>query len=312
MGDRQVVFGCNGPVGVELMGRLAAAGREVIGVCRSGRSEAPAGVRIEAADLRQAEAARRVAAGASVVYSCVGIPYPDWGAEWPGIVDGLLAAAESAGARLVFADNLYCYGPQDVPLTEDLPLTHYGRKPALRATLAKTLLGAHQAGRVRVALVRASDFYGPRVLNSALGERVFPRLLRGRPAQTLGDPDLQHAFTYVGDLARALVTLGEAGEDDYGRAWHVPNAPAPAQRHAALAIGKAAGQPGRIQPMPRWMLNTLALFVPILRELKEMMYQWDRPFEVDHSRFAARFWDDPTPLEQGLAETVGWYRSRSA
>ena len=306
-----MVFGCSGPVGVALMERLAAAGHEVVGVCRSGESEAPVGARIEAADVRDAGAAARLAEGAEVIYGCMGIPYEAWVDLWPGIIEGLLTVAESAGARLVFADNLYCYGSQHRPLAEDLPLTDYGRKPTLRAKMARTLLEADRVGRARVALVRASDFYGPRVLNAALGERVFPNLLAGKPVQLLGDPDAAHAFTYVPDFAQALETVGAGEDEDFGQAWHVPNAPARTQREVIEMLGEFAGKPVKIRSLRRRTVVLLALFSPVLRELKELMHQWELPYRVDHSKWAARFGEAHTPLEEGLAATLDWYRSRA-
>lgn len=310
MSGRQVVFGCNGPIGTALMERLARAGHEVVGVCRSGEAEAPAGIRIEAGDVRDGEAAARLAAGAEVVYSCIGIPYPLWVDLWPGIVEGLLTTAESAGARLVFADNLYAYGAKNRPLSEDMRLTDYGSKPTLRAKMARTMLEAHRVGRARVALVRASDFYGPRVTNAALGERVFSYLLAGKPVQVLGDPDAPHAFTYAPDFARALETMAGAEDDDYGQAWHVPNAPALSQREVITLAGELAGKTVKIRSLRRRMVSALALFSPMLRELKELMHQWELPYRVDHSKWAERFGADPTPLGEGLRATLDWYRAR--
>ena len=310
MGGKQVVFGCNGPIGLALMERLAAAGHEVVGVCRSGEAAAPDGVRIEAADVRDVTAAARLAEGATTVYGCIGIPYAAWVDLWPGIVEGLLSAAEAGDARLVFADNLYCYGAQNRPLREELPLTDYGRKPTLRAKMTRTMLEADRVGRARVALVRASDFYGPRVTNAALGERVFPNLLAGKAVQLLGDPDAPHAFTYAPDFAQALETMGAAEDEDFGQAWHVPNAPVRSQRQVVELAGELAGQRVRIRSLRRRMVLALALFSPMLRELKELMHQWELPYRVDHSKWAERFGDEHTALETGLRETLDWYRSQ--
>lgn len=306
-----VVFGCNGPVGVALLAQLAERGVRVRGVCRSGVAEAPAGVEIVAGDAADRRETPRLAAGAAVIYSTIGVEYQyqRWIELWPPIIDGLLDAATTAKARLVFADNLYCYGPQMIPLREDLPMTVYGKKPALRARLAKRLFEAHRAGRVQVAVVRASDFYGPRVRLSGLGERVFPKLLAGKPAQVLGDPDVPHSYTYVPDFARAMVSVADS-DDAWGEAWHVPSAPARSHRELVEVIARLAGGEGKLQTLSPKMLRFVSLFSPKMRELKEMLFVWDRPYQIDHAKFAARFWSDFTPLEEGLAATVDWYRGR--
>jgi nucleoside-diphosphate-sugar epimerase len=292
-----------------LLEELAHRGRPVRGVCRSGRSEAPAGVEIVVGDAADAAAARRLAEGAEVVYACIGIPYARWREGWPPIVEGLLSASE--GKRLVFADNLYAYGPVQKPLHEGLPPITFGKKPALRARMAFTMLAAHRAGRVRVVLARASDFYGPRVRNALLGERVFPAALEGRRVRLLGDIDQPHAYTYVPDFARALARLGD---DDRatGQIWHVPNAPPRTTREIVETIYRLAGNEPRISVMPSWQLHVLALVSPPMRELKEMEFQRDRPYLVEDGRFREAFGMTHTELDEGLAATLDWYRRHSS
>jgi nucleoside-diphosphate-sugar epimerase len=289
------------------MEELSGQGRRVRGVSRSGRSEAPSGAEIVAGDAADVGAARRLAEGAETVYACMGIPYPEWREGWPPIVEGLLSAAE--GRRLVFADNLYAYGPVDKPLREDLAPTTFGRKPALRAQMTFNMLAAHRAGRTQVVLVRASDFYGPRVKNALLGERVFPAALEGRPAQLLPDVDQPHAYTYVLDFARALARLGQ-DERALGHIWHVPNAPVRTTREVVETIYRLAGHEPRMKVMAPWQLHLLALFSPLMRELKEMEFQRDRPYLVDDHRARETFGLTHTGLEDGLQATLDWYRQQ--
>lgn len=300
-----VVLGCNGPLGLELMSRLADQGKTVRGVCRSGRSEAPSGVEIVSADMGRRADAERVCQDASHVYCCIGVDYIRWLELWPPIIEAVLAAARDR--TLIMGDNLYSYGPQRVPLTEDLPLTGYGRKPALRARMTELLLGAHAAGQASIALVRAADFYGPRVRNSMLGERLIEPILKGKPVQLLGDIDQPHSFSYLPDFARAMVSVAEDPEA-CGQIWHVPNAPALSLREMVEKAYELAQQTPSLRVMPSWLFSALSLVDPLLRELREMRFLWDRPYQVDHGKFAARFWSDFTPPEMGLARTLDWYR----
>jgi nucleoside-diphosphate-sugar epimerase len=292
------------------MRRLATRGVRVRGVCRSGKAEAPEGAEVAAGDIGNAGRAEELCHGAEVVYGCLGVDYTRWPELWPPIVDGLLAGAAAAGARLVFADNLYSYGPHDAPLTEDLLLTEYGKKPALRARMTERFLEADSDGRVSVALVRASDFYGPRALNSLLGERVFPMAPTGKKAQLIGDIDQPHTYTYVGDFARALVSVAEDPEA-MGQIWHVPSSPARSTREVVEMIYDLAGSEAQSSVLPEGMLTIIGLFSPMMRQLKEMRFTRDRPYIVDHTKFAARFWDDWTPLEDGLRATLEWYQDRA-
>ena len=269
--EMHVVFGANGPVGVELVRQLVAQGIGVRAVCRSGRADVPAGVEVVAGDAGDKEQVCRLCEGAGILYCCVGMPYTEWREQFPPVIDGLIAGGEQSGARLVFADNLYCYGPADGPLTEDLPATRYGVKPALRARLAENILEAHRQGRISATILRASDFYGPGVTNAMLGERVFPALLEGKKVQLLGDVDLEHTYTYVPDFARGLITVALSAQA-LGRAWHVPSAATLSTREVLEIAARLPGRSLEISALPGWVLGLLALFNPVMRELKEMQY----------------------------------------
>ena len=115
-----------------------------------------------AADAADRAQAARAAAGAAVIYQCASPPYTQWPALFPALTGSILGAAESSGAKLVFADNLYAYGPVDGPLREDLPAVAHGPKGKIRAGMAAQLLAAHRDGQAEVVIGRASDYYGPR------------------------------------------------------------------------------------------------------------------------------------------------------
>jgi nucleoside-diphosphate-sugar epimerase len=303
--DVSVVLGA-GPVGRSVTERLVGDGRTVRVVTRSGNADVANGIEVVAGDVGDPSSAKRACAGASVVYGCVGLDYAGWPEKWPPMMAGMLAGAESAGARFVFMDNCYMYGPVDVPMTEDLPLTDYGNKPATRSKLTRMWQEAHDAARVQAASVRASDFYGPGVSASALGDTSIGRMAKGKSAQVFGDPDLPHSFTYVPDIARALISVADA-DDAFGQAWNVPNAPDRTVRDVLTLVGDSLGREPKIQAMPKWMMSAVGVFNTNVRELKEMLYQWERPFHVDSSKFAERFWSDSTPFEDGLAVTAPSY-----
>ena len=187
-GELHVVFG-TGPVGLAVMDELVSKGKRVRMVNRSGRASVPEGVEVVGGDATDKAFAREVSEGASVVYFALNPPYDKWAELFPGLQAGVLEGAASAGAKLVAMENLYMYGPTDGrPLTEDLPYAPNTRKGTVRARMSEELMEAHQSGRVRVAIGRASDFFGPRVTASAAGEQVFGRAVEGKSAQVAGDP----------------------------------------------------------------------------------------------------------------------------
>ena len=170
---------------------------------------------------------------------------------------------------------------------------------------------ADAIGKVRVAVGRASDFFGPRVLVSAAGEQVFGRAVEGKSAQVAGDPDLPHTFTYTPDIGKGLVVLGER-EDALGRAWHLPSPETLTTREFVKTIFEEAGKPARVQAAPKILLRAMGLFNPGIREMIEMLYEFEEPFVVDHSDFTRTFGEHATPLGDAVRATVRWYRAQGA
>ncbi len=302
-----------GAVGRETGQLLLARGEKARVAQRKRPGKLPDAAEFIATDVLDAGSVRRACTGSEAVICCIGFPYDSrvWEKAWPKAMENLLIACAEARARFLFADNLYMYGPQDRPLTEDMPLTGFGRKPKVRAEITRLWQQAHRDGRVQVVAVRASDFYGPDVENSVLSNYGVKRLLHGNPALAPYSPDNPHDFTYVPDIARALVTLLDASPDAYGQAWHVPNAPTQTLRSLITKAAEMIGVAPRISVMPRAVLYLAGLFNREVHELIEMGFQTDRPYLVDASKFAGRFWADATSFEAGLKATVASYAPRS-
>jgi nucleoside-diphosphate-sugar epimerase len=305
--ELHVVFG-TGPVGLAVMDELVSKGKRVRMVNRSGRADVVEGVEIVGGDAADPTFAREVSVGASVVYFALNPPYDKWPELFPPLQAGVLEGASSAGAKLVAVENLYMYGTTGGrPITEDLPYAPNTRKGTVRARMSEELIEAHKSGKVRVAVGRASDFFGPRVLTSAAGEQVFGRAVAGKSAQVAGDPDQPHTYTYAPDIGRGLVVLGER-EEALGRAWHLPSSETVTTRRFVETIFEEVGKPARVQVAPKILLRAMGLFNPPLRETIEMLYEFEEPFVVDHSAFERTFGMHATPLRDAIRETVRWYR----
>jgi nucleoside-diphosphate-sugar epimerase len=308
-GEFHVVFG-TGPVGLAVMDELVTKSKRVRMVNRSGRASVPHGVEVIGGDATDGVFAREASNGASVVYFALNPPYNKWPELFPPLQAGVLEGAASAGAKLVVMENLYMYGlTGGRPLTEDLPHAPNTRKGAVRARMSEELMEAHSSGRVRVAIGRASDYFGPRVLVSAAGEQIFGRAVQGKSAQVAGDPNQPHTYTYAPDVGRGLTILGER-EEALGQAWHLPSPETLTTRQFVEMIFEEVGKPARIQAAPKILLRAMGLFNPGMRELIEMLYEFEEPFVVDHSKFEQAFGEQATPLKEAIGETVRWYRSK--
>lgn len=307
--ELHVVLGA-GPLGRAVAEALRAQDTRVRIVNRSGRmAEAPDGAELRPADLYDPSDVRAVTAGAAAVYQCAQPEYTKWRQQFPTLMAAILEGLNGTGARLVFGDNLYMYGPVDGPLHEALPTAATTRKGRARAQVAEMVLEAHRSGRTPATIGRASDFFGPWVRNSLLGERVFGPPLVGKGAQLAGNIDLPHTASYIGDFGRALALLGTRDEA-LGQVWHIPNdQPAISQRAFATLIFEQLGKPANMSTMGAGMMRLGGLFIPAARETLEMMYEFEQPFVVDSSKFARTFGMKATPLREAIATTLAWYRT---
>jgi nucleoside-diphosphate-sugar epimerase len=301
-----VIFGA-GPLGKSVMRELVKNGKQVRMINRSGKADLPAGVELAAGDASDAEAAKKLAKGAAVIYQCAQPPYTKWNELFPALQASILQAAASQGAKLVIGENLYMYGEVTGKIHEELPYRAVTRKGKVRAEMAAAALEAHRDGKVRVAIGRGSDFFGPYVLDSTMGERIFLPALQGKTASAIGSLDQPHSYTYIDDFGRAMVLLGER-EEALGQAWHIPNPQTITQRQFIQMIFDEVGKPAKMSGMGALMMRLGGIFIAEARESVEMMYEFEKPFIVDHSKFQRTFEFQPTPLRQAIQQTVNWYQ----
>ena len=308
---RHVVFG-TGQVGHHLVEQLVAGGHDVVAVNRDGRGTFP-GAEVVGGDASDPAFTTRVCAGADVVYFCLNaMNYDRWSEEFPPLQRGVLAGAASAGARLVVLDNLYAYGPPlGRELVETMAANPTSAKSATRAAMTEELLAAHAAGEVEVVIGRASDYFGPGALRSALGETVFGTAVAGKTAQVMGDPAQPHSYSYTPDVAAALITLGTA-PGTTGQVWHLPVAEARTIREVVEKVYERAGHKPRLLAARRATLRVIGLFKPEMREYLHTLYQFTDSWVVDDGKFRAAFGDLATPLDEALATTLAWYADQSA
>lgn len=306
--ERHVIFG-TGPLGIAVMDILVSKGNAVRMVNTRGHADVPHEVEVVKGDAYSAESVRDVTRGAAVVYQCAQPPYQEWIHKFAALQAALLEGVAANGAKLVIAENLYMYGEVNGEINEELPYKAETRKGRTRAEMAETALAAHLAGKVQIVIGRGSDFFGPRVLDSALGERAIYPALAGKTAQLVGRLDVPHTYTFIEDFGKALVTLGEH-DAALGQVWHVPNdMPAITQREIMTLFFEEIGRPPKMSGMGKLMMMVGGLFVPEARETVEMMYEFEKPFVVDSSKFERVFQLKATPVGEAVRRTIAWYRA---
>ena len=302
--SKHVVVG-SGPVGTATVRELVAQGvDEVVLVSRSGTGEAIDGVRRVALDVADVEALTTLTSGATAVYNCVNPPsYDVWATWWPPVARAFLTVAERTGAVLVTASCLYAYGPTDAPMVEGQPDAAQGTKGRLRADMWSEARAAHEAGRLRAVEVRGSDYLGPGVATAHVPV-VAPKALEGGKVRLFGRVDLPHSFTDVRDMARAMVATAIRPET-HGRVWHAPTNPALTQTETVADVCRAAGrEPARVGTWPRAMLTVGGVVVPFLKEMRETVYQFERPYVLDSSASEIALGLAPTPWAEVCRATA--------
>jgi nucleoside-diphosphate-sugar epimerase len=310
MSVKHVVLG-TGAIGRAVMEELLKRGESVRMVNRSGKMmEIPAGLEVIASDLYDPANVREATRGAKVVYQAAQPNYRQWPEKFPLLQKSIIDGLTGSDAKLVIVENLYMYGDTDgKPMTEDTPYQAHTRKGRARAEISRAAFQTHQEGRLRVTSARGGNFFGPWGTDSTMGARAFYPLLHGKPAQLIGRTDLPHTHTYVNDFGRALVILGERPEAD-GQAWHVPNdQPTMTQGELVRMFAEEAGVEPKFSSMGKLMMAIGGLFVPEAKETVEMMYEFDKPFIVDSSKFEKTFGMQATPMREAIRETVNWYKN---
>lgn len=308
-----VVVGAGGVTGGLVVRELVAAGVPVRAVTRDGRDVGVPGVERRAVDAADAQALSAACAGATVIHHCAMPPLRRWRSDFPALTDAVIAAAESAGARVVYADDTWMYGRVAGPMTADLPNRPVSDLGMLRAWLAERLQGAAASGRIRLSIVRAGELFGPGV-HSVFSGPVFGAVAKGRRPRWLGNPDLPITPTFVADFARTVAIVGRRDVRQSG-IWHVPHpAPLTGRRFVELAVAARSDRSGLdgarqrrrrdVAAVPRGLVRALGLVSPLAREAASLLYQFEQPFVVDGEPTTVAFGITPTPYVESIAATV--------
>lgn len=299
------ILGANGIIAQDLSRALVSFSPAIRQASRNPRKVNPTDETI-VADLLDTQATANAASGSEVVYLVAGLKYDTsvWQEQWPQVMRNVIDACIHNGARLVFFDNVYAYGRVDGLMTEDTPFNPISKKGEVRAKIATMLLDEMRSGNLQAMIVRAADFYGPNAVNSFPHATVFERLKAGKAPQWIGNPHAVHTFTYTPDTGHALAVLGRSPEA-YGQTWHLPTTKEPLTGADFVRLAcELANQPYKLQVAPRWILRLMGIFMPVLRENEEMMYQFEHDYRFDSSKIESAFGLYATPYRQGISESL--------
>jgi len=302
----QTILGANGTIGSALAKELTTYTDKIRLVGRNPKRINDTD-ELFPADLSDGQQVERAIEGSEVVYLLVGFDYKlkVWQDKWPRIMRATIDACIKHHAKLVFFDNVYLYDKNAIPhMTEESPVNPPSKKGKVRQQIAEMMMNEIKNGKLEGLIACSADFYGPHNEKSVLQEMAYKNLKKGKSPMWMIDADKIHSFTYTPDAAKAVAILGNTS-DAYNQSWHLPTS---AEKITARQIidlfNKEMGMSKRIKLMPMWMLKLLGIFIPILREMPEMMYQNDRDYYFDSSKFNKRFSFIPTSYKDGVKEIV--------
>ncbi|MBE0649712.1 MAG: NAD-dependent epimerase/dehydratase family protein [Bacteroidales bacterium] len=303
----QTILGSGGAIGVELARSLKKYTDEIRLVSRNPQKVNTTD-EVMSADLLNFEEVRKAVQGSSVVYVTVGFKYSAkvWKESWPKFISYVLKACEEFQCKLVFFDNIYMYDPNYLEeMTEETPVKPSSKKGKIREEIAKMIMDEAAAGKLKALIARSADFYGPGIKKtSVLTETVFGPLNTGKSAMWMGSVNFEHSYTYTPDAGKATAMLGNT-EDAFGQIWHLPTAADPfTGKEWIETIASELGVNAKYQVMPKFMLRIIGLFVPIMKEMVEMFYQYDRNYIFKSDKFEKRFDFKPTPYIKGIREII--------
>jgi nucleoside-diphosphate-sugar epimerase len=301
----QTILGANGVIGNELSKLLPQYTDKVRQVSRNPK-KVNATDETFAADLLDPKAVNDAVAGSEVAYLVAGLKYDAtvWAEQWPRVMRNTIDACKRHGTKLVFFDNVYAYGKVDGVMTEDTPYSPCSKKGEVRAKIATTLMDEVKRGELQGMIIRAADFYGPGALLSLTHATVFERLRAGKTPQWVGNAKAVHTFTYTPDAGRSVALLGNT-PSAYGQVWHALTSKEAITGEQFVRMAcELAGKPYKLQVAPGWMLSLMGLFVPVLRENKEMMYQFEHDYRFDSGKLEQALSVQPTDYRTGIKATL--------
>ena len=303
---RQTILGANGTIGSVLAKELTQYTNQIRLVSRNPKKVNETD-ELFPADLSNPDLVDKAIDGSSVVYLVVGFNYnlKTWQENWPKLMRATINSCIKHNCKLVFFDNVYAYDIDAIGhMTEDSPLNPPSKKGQVRKQLVEMIFNEVSSGKLTALIARAPDFYGPKNEASFLIETVYKNLKKGKSPNWFIDANKKHHFIYTPDAAKATALLGNTA-DVFNQTWHLPCDSNNLTGNEWIALfNKEMNTNKKVQILPMFMLRILGLFMPFMREMPEMMYQYNRDYYFDSSIFKKRFNFTPTSNEEGVRLVV--------
>ncbi|WP_046376308.1 NAD(P)H-binding protein [Spirosoma radiotolerans] len=314
-----LVLGATGSIGYAVTENLLARHLPITILVRNrAKAEALFGdqgtLTIIEGDVQDAGLLNRIAIGKDFIFHGINYPYDKWFGNMDEATRKVIDAAQQTHSTIIFPGNVYNFGLATEPIREDSLPNPCTRKGQLRVEIEAMLEQAARAGKCRILNVRLPDFWGPNVLNEGV-KPIFENALEGKALPWIVNADIPHQSVYTKDAAEITVRLllrAWAGQPQTPtgsyEVWNYGGTTVSSMRAWFGQIGSVAGTSPKTRVYSRFLISVLGLFMPVMREVKEMLYLYENTVLLDDQKVLALFPDfQPTPMKQALAETLTWF-----
>lgn len=312
---KQTILGAGGSIGIELAKNLKDFTSDIILVSRNPKKVNPTDS-LFSADLTKKEEVFKAIEGSKITYVTIGFPYKTsvWKEIWAPFIQNVISACLLHDSKLVFFDNVYAIGADHVHhITETSPISPTSVKGEIRAEVDRLILASIEKDNLQAIIARAPDFFGGNSrANSVLINLVYDNLVKGKKAQWFCNAKAIHTMGYVPDLAKGTALLGNTSEA-YNQIWNLPTDPQKITGEEWINLfATAMNAKNSYSVLPNWLIRTIGVFVPVMKELAEMNYQFDRDYYVDSKKFIDFFNFTPTPNAVAVKQAIEQLKSATA
>ncbi len=310
-----IVLGATGGTGRAIVEELVRQNIPVIAFARSAdrlqqmaiELGNPACLSWRTGDVFQTGQVEQAARDSEVIFQCAAIPYHEMNARQLPLAESVCEAAERLGAKLVFVDGIYPYSPRSgaEPIDENYPKQPPTAKGQTKLAMEQLLLGARWTS-MQVMIVRLPDYYGPSANQASYLGSTMEAIAAHKPAMFIGNVSVPREYVYLPDAAHMIVELS-GREQAYGQNWHIPSAGAISGKDMIELAQQAAGKGNRkpVIPLGRRSLKVLGLFVPVMKEIVEMLYLTEQPLLLSGQKYETYIGTIPrTPYPIGVQATI--------
>lgn len=297
----QTILGSGGVIANGLAEALSTFTNTIRLVSRNPKAVNPTN-QLVPADLTNLKQTINAVKDSEIVYLTAGLPYniKVWQERWPIVMKNVIDACKVHNSKLVFFDNVYLYGKVCGWMTENTPVQPCSKKGEVRAKIAKMLMDEVENGKLNALIARAPDFYGPKTPLSFFNVMVIENLKKGKRPLWMVNDKVKHSLIFTPDAAEATAILGNT-VDAFNQVWHLPT-----DRNVLTGkelIELAAREfkiSNKYTVLSKLMLKIVGLFIPVVKEGYEMLYQNEQDYLFDSSKYEKRFNYTPTSYAKGI------------